>query len=188
MSDVSRSKKKFALAALPPLLILLALPLKPLFLLAFGTKVTLAARPADPREIFRGDYVALSFEVESLPLSLFDAPRGAAVEETVRKGSVWRVEVTEGADGVWKAARAVRTPPDGPYLEGRVTSLLRTNGHPDAALMDYGTNLRRYYVREGAGRSLEKEAQSGGLLATVRLFGGEAVIESVSAVPSAGSP
>ena len=38
------AKWKFALAALPPLLILLALPLKPLLISALGTEVTLAVR------------------------------------------------------------------------------------------------------------------------------------------------
>ena len=75
---------KYALAALLPLLILLALPLKPFLISFLGQEVTLAVRPVDPRDLFRGDYVALSFEIETVPVNLFEHDEGSTHEQRIR--------------------------------------------------------------------------------------------------------
>ena len=99
------AKWKFVLAALPPLLILLALPLKPLLISALGTEVTLAVRPVDPRDLFRGDYVALSFEIESVPVALFQPERGGTPEQAAKRRSEWYVTLAPGPEGLWIPVR-----------------------------------------------------------------------------------
>lgn len=179
MTDPRRLRRKFVLAALAPLLILLSLPLKPQIILTFGAKVVLAARPVDPRDIFRGDYVALDFDVETLPLGLFDVPGGTPRDEAVRPGVQWCVELKEGEDGVWIAARAAKEPPRGPYLKGRVISAGHAGQIPGTAKMDYGAGLGRFYVREGSGSGLEEAGRKSALLATISLLGGEAAVVSL---------
>lgn len=177
MNSVFTRRLRLLLAALPPLLILLALPLRPALVLRLGTEVTLAARPVDPRDLFRGDYLALSFEIEKVPAKLF--PSG----ELTPVGSEWFVSLEERG-GVWVPSRVTAAREDGPCLKGRVivVSTSRESGET-SAVMDYGTNMRRFYVREGTGEALEKAAAKSGLRARVRLWRGEAAIRSVSAVP-----
>ena len=174
---------KYALAALAPLLILLALPLKPFLISMIGQEVTLAVRPVDPRDLFRGDYVALSFEIESVPVNLFEEDEGGTHEQAVRRHSEWYVSLEEGPDGLWKPCGASQLPGREPYLKGRVKYLGQVVGKGWTAELDYGTNMRRYYVRESTGRELEKAAQNGVLRAKVRIWRGEAVIQSVQVVP-----
>ena len=176
------AKWKFALAALPPLLILLALPLKPLLISALGTEVTLAVRPVDPRDLFRGDYVALSFEIESVPVALFQPERRGTPEQAAKRRSEWYVTLAPGPEGLWIPERVTPKLKREPALKGRVKYLGQTIGGPQKAEMDYGTNMRRYYVRENTGRALEQAAQNGTLRAKVRIWHGEAVIQSVQIV------
>ncbi len=175
---------KYALAALLPLLILLALPLKPFLISFLGQEVTLAVRPVDPRDLFRGDYVALSFEIETVPVNLFEHDEGSTHEQAVRRRSEWFVTLEEGPDGLWKPSNASQQPGREPYLKGRVKYMGQVIGRGQTAELDYGTNMRRYYVRENTGRALEKAAQEGVLRARVAIWRGEAVIQSVQVVPA----
>ncbi len=175
-------KWRWFLAALPPLLILLALPVKPALISLLGTEVTLAARPVDPRDLFRGDYVALSFEIESVPVELFQPEKDSTPEQSVSRRSEWFVTLKEDADGLWRPGIAAEKSAGEPSLKGRVKYLGQTIGKPKVAEMDYGENMRRFYVRENTGLALEKGAQIGALRARVRVWHGEGVIQSVFVV------
>ena len=82
----------------------------------------------------------------------------------------------------WRTVSAAPQPYCEPYLKGRVKYLGQVVGGPQKAEMDYGENMRRFYVRENTGRALEKAAQNGTLRAKVRLWHGEGVIQSVFVV------
>ena len=179
---MNKSTWKYALAALPPLLILLALPLKPFVISLLGQQVTLAVRPVDPRDLFRGDYVALSFEIETVPVELFEQEDGGTHEQAVRRHSEWYVSLEEGPDGLWRPSWAAQAPYSEPYLKGRVKYMGQVVGKGWTAELDYGPNMRRYYVRENTGRALEQAAQTGTLRARVAIWKGEAVIQSVQVV------
>jgi len=178
------AKWKFALAALPPLLILLALPLKPALIGLVGTEVTLAVRPVDPRDLFRGDYVALSFEIESVPVALFQPEKGGTPEQAAKRRSEWYVTLAPGPEGLWLPERVTPKLRREPALKGRVKYMGRTIGGPQVAEMDYGTSMQRFYVRESTGRALEDAARTGKLHARVSIWRGEAVIQDVYVVPS----
>ena len=88
-----------------------------------------------------------------------------------------------GPEGLWLPERVTPKLKREPALKGRVKYMGQTIGGPQKAEMDYGTNMRRYYVRENTGRALEQAAQNGTLRAKVRIWHGEAVIQSVQIVP-----
>lgn len=66
--------RRYLLVALLPVCVLLAAPVRPALILAFGESVRLATLPVDPRDLFRGDFVTLRFAVEAVPLASFDLP------------------------------------------------------------------------------------------------------------------
>ena len=92
---------KYLAASLLPVMILLALPLRPACVSRFGAEVTLAVRPVDPRDLFRGDYVALSFEAESVPLALFPAHGGKRPDSAVPDLGTWFVALAPDEEGLW---------------------------------------------------------------------------------------
>lgn len=61
-----------------------------------GDHILLKATPVDPRELFRGDYVALGYDISRIPRRLWDGEgfrKGDAVSVTLsRTGRFWEVE------------------------------------------------------------------------------------------------
>src|SRR5262245_39653295 len=69
-----------------------------------GRVVTLKVAPVDPRDIFRGDYVILSYEISRLE------PPKLQGDKTFDYGETVYVTLVREAD-VWKAAAIARTKP-----------------------------------------------------------------------------
>ena len=179
---------KYLAASLLPVLILLALPLRPACVSRFGAEVVLAGRPVDPRDLFRGDYVALSFEAESVPLELFPAPDEKKSEYAALDLSTWFVARAPDEKGLWAPSGVFAEVPEGPYLKGTVKYLAERADGSMTAEMDYGEGLKRFYVKEDTGRELEESARQSRLRATVKVWRGMAVIQSLEVVPDAAQP
>jgi uncharacterized membrane-anchored protein len=76
--------------------------------LAFGREIRLQARPVDPLDIFRGNYVVLSYEISTLP-----------IQHDVRRGDRLCVRLYE-SDGAWTGTYALpERPSDGTVICGR---------------------------------------------------------------------
>ena len=108
-----------------------------------GREVVLETTPVDPRDVFRGDYVVLRYEISTVSACCFDV--GDAVYVSLeRQGDVW--QATDVGD----------TPPAadaGPYIRGRVTRADRAQGRPSLEI-EYG--IESYFVPEGTGREIEQ--------------------------------
>ncbi|MEO1331263.1 MAG: GDYXXLXY domain-containing protein [Pseudomonadota bacterium] len=125
-------------------------------ILRSGTEITLTPEPVDPRDLFRGDYVILSYPIGLPPQALETAetrPSAAGVR-------VW-ARIEQDDDGLWRAveladvrpdARPAGAPGDGVWLRARADGY-RDGGRLIVTRLNYG--LERYYVPEGEGRALE---------------------------------
>lgn len=133
-------------------------------LLKHGREVLLPILPIDPRSLFRGDYVRLTYNVTRVS--------GRLIEARLRGSAAVYVTVARGADGEWTAINA------GPnhagaggadviVLKGRLerggSFELLPSGHD--AVVHYG--IESYFVPEGKGRELEALAQDKKLAAVV---------------------
>lgn len=104
------------------------------------TAITLTPEPVDPRDLFRGDYVILTYPASSH--SLKDAPR------PTRWTDGWARLARD--EGVWRV-RGVSLGRGKPALsDGEVAVRAKIRG----ARLRFG--LERYYVPEGEGGRLEK--------------------------------
>ena len=131
--------------------------------LAFDQKVRLKTAPVDPLDVFRGRYVALSYEISRLPTD------GARDGETVY------VRLHE-VDGHWTGSFASRNRPDGTFIRGRVAQAALGPGE-DAAI-EYG--IETYFVDERKAREYEDRARSGEAFVDVVIDGdGDAQIEDL---------
>ena len=171
-----RSSLRYLAAALLPLCVLLWLPLEPICVLTWGREICLAARPIDPRDPFRGDYVALEMDAASVP----DAAFRPAFELSAF-GRECFVTLAPEPSGLWGPSLVTLTEPeDGVYLRGRID--FRKVG--SMVHVDLGDGLRRFYVPEGTGQALERAARDGkNYRATVRILRGRAVIVSLDVAP-----
>jgi len=115
------------------------------YTLRTGREVVLKTVPVDPRDLFRGDYVILSYELSRLDLGRLGVGRLA-----LSPGQA--VYVPLRLDGRYALASGIRTTPpeDGAlYLKGRVQSVAG-----QAVQVEYG--IESYFVPEGQGRALEQ--------------------------------
>jgi len=123
-----------------------------------GTEVLLKVEPVDPRDLLRGDYVILRYEISSIPVRLvLNRPDGSF---TSHEGDVF-VRLKKDADGYWRAVSAnldaPSTPPPGAGeidIKGHVGAGW-TLGEGASVGADYG--IERFYVPEGEGRAIEQD-------------------------------
>jgi uncharacterized membrane-anchored protein len=122
-------------------------------ILRSGTEVLLRTAPVDPRDLLRGDYVVLSYDISSIPSAL--------IKGTKPKAGSWEplhVRLTPGADGFWTVAEASFEP-----LQAQSGSVvLRSQpmeiydwqfAESSNLFVSYG--IESYYVPEGEGRVIE---------------------------------
>jgi len=109
-----------------------------------GTEVVLKSIPVDPRDLFRGDYVVLSYDISTLHMDSLEVKH-----DKIERGD--RVFVKLDTNGPHAKALGIAKTPyqDGLYLSGAVSykkdNTLRVN---------YG--IESYFVQEGTGKELEK--------------------------------
>ncbi|MCO4316754.1 GDYXXLXY domain-containing protein [Phyllobacterium sp. 21LDTY02-6] len=116
-----------------------------------ATDITLLTHPVDPRDLLRGEYVALGYDISAIPTS--------SIEGTAPKNGPADVFVTlrPDASGKWAFARASwQRPSESP--DGEITLRGRIGALRDLTMfttvpVTYG--IERYYVAEGQGRVLE---------------------------------
>jgi uncharacterized membrane-anchored protein len=149
-------------------------------LLRSPTVVTLETAPIDPRDLFRGDYVILSYTVSSLPL---DALAG---DDEFERGKPIYVELAPEGD-IWRPVAAWHeyrdAAPGNAIMRGRVRNVMqdifagevaegeggRRPPCPDCgtAFVTYG--IESYFVPEGEGRELEDTRNAGRITVDVAL-------------------
>lgn len=124
-------------------------------MLKSGREMVLDIIPVDPRSLFRGDYVRLSFPISRLKSPGVIVPEGRLKRETP-------VYVTlKHSDGVWRPTRLDLTPPaiaadrDVVFLAGRIGSDW-TNKRKGERTIGVRYGIERYFVPEGEGKRLEK--------------------------------
>jgi uncharacterized membrane-anchored protein len=125
-------------------------------LLKSGREITMLTRPLDPRDIFRGDYVTLGYDISSLRKS--SMPQQTTFD-ALRPGTNVYVTLTPDPAAGWKA---ISVAPDYPrqvavsdvVLQARVKTLWQAEDKSDVLLgVRYG--IESYFVPEGTGRALE---------------------------------
>jgi uncharacterized membrane-anchored protein len=130
--------------------------------LATGTTVRLHVQPVDPVDFFRGEYVALNYDISTIRVE-GDPPPGTTVY----------VPLFE-SDGRWVPSRFATTerPPDD-------NTFIR--GHKTDRGIEYG--IETYFVEEGQARKYEQAMGRGDLFADVVVDGdGDARIKRLRVI------
>jgi len=139
--------------------------------IASGTKIILKTQPVDPRDLFRGDYVRLGYDISSLDVS--QLPAG----ETIHRNDPVYVTLGRSSDGTWQALAFSRSQPQGViFITGRAQNEPHTVASWDITLaLDDGTSrsLRPTWFdfregdrvfacvdRQGASRHIDREGST----------------------------
>ena len=136
-----------------------------------GPSVWLRTAPVDPRDLFRGDYVTLGYEISTIPAEKFGpglkthmadlAKRNAAGQYSGRSREIvlYATLQVHPESGVAEIAMADLThPAEGLFIMGRA----RPYSSPrQSSLTGIAYGIDAYYVQQGKGRKLERRAPEG---------------------------
>jgi uncharacterized membrane-anchored protein len=119
-----------------------------------GQEYVLDTRPVDPRDVFRGDYVVLRYDISSLNYCCYE------VGETI-------YVMLEERDGVWRADGHEHQPPTEarPFIRGQVSRVAAVSGRP----LDVEYGIESYFVPEGRGLDIEAKIREGNGQVRVRI-------------------
>lgn len=152
-------------------------------LLRTGREVVLPIVPVDPRSLFRGDYVILSYDAQNVPGQFVtdelkkarpavfyvtwekrgDAWQPAGITTEVLPPAADRLSVKARTRHGWWTTRPPRPVP--PATVGAVAPASPVSQPEPVLLVRYG--IESYFVAEGKGRGLEKTARERKLAAVI---------------------
>lgn len=116
------------------------------FTLRTGQEVVLQTVPVDPRDLFRGDYVVLRYDISRLPVCCYSVGDTVYVE-LVQKGEMWHTRN--------HAHRSIAEV-DTTFIRGRVTRVTQQPQGPSPQEIDVEHGIESYFVPEGTGRDIER--------------------------------
>lgn len=125
------------------------------WILRTGQVVFLRTAPIDPRDPFRGDFVRLDYDINTVPLE-DGVPSTPDEQRKRRRHEVVYTRLTPAGDGVFEALGATRRrPADGVVIRGRTDDGWRftdTAGRP--VTVRYG--IEQLFVEQGRGLAIER--------------------------------
>jgi uncharacterized membrane-anchored protein len=133
-------------------------------LLKSGREIVLPIVPVDPRDLFRGEYVRLAYDVSNVPTRLLE---GAVPGQN----GAFYVVLEKKPEGAWAPVKLVSAmpreeSPDRIVLKARTLHGWRIDpGRNTNVAVRYG--IESYFVPEGQGRKLEDLARQKKLAALV---------------------
>jgi uncharacterized membrane-anchored protein len=148
----------FGVAILVQCVLLVLMVADRMQILREGREVTLQTQPVDPRDLLRGDYVVLRYDISQLPAGAL-----AGQPVAVRNPIVF-VKLTPNANGLYEAvsvhAEAVPVTAPEVLIRGRLANYGGTScgsdrrAFCDKLTIQYG--LESYFVPDGEGKKLEQ--------------------------------
>lgn len=130
----------------------------------FGTPITLQTQPIDPRSLFRGNYVRLSYGISSL--------EAATATEPLREGEVGYVTLVKEGDHYVASGLRKDKPASGLFIRGRV------DYGGDAYRMKYG--IEAYFLPRERALRAEKWVGQGAVAEVYVLDSGKAAIAGLT--------
>jgi len=136
-------------------------------ILRSGTEVLLKTAPVDPRDLLRGDYVILTYDVSTISTTSIIGQK----PETGDAGRL-HVRLKPGADGFWTVSEASFDPL--PVEDGSVVLLSQPVTIYDWEWQNAGNltvsyGIERFYVPEGEGRPSEDGRNEGRVSVAARV-------------------
>ncbi|AGB46138.1 putative membrane-anchored protein [Mesorhizobium australicum WSM2073] len=123
-----------------------------------GKEVLLKIEPVDPRDLLRGDYIVLGYDISRIPVKMI---ANIASDKQSSDDTSIVVRLKKGADGYWTPTAAwfgtAPTPAaaDEADISGHVAAGWDLRGEGMTIAPDYG--IERFYLPEGEGMAIQSD-------------------------------
>jgi uncharacterized membrane-anchored protein len=151
------NKKQLVLIILFPLVLITIFFAPKLLTLSQGENIVLKVEPVDPRDMFRGDYVTLSYEISRMDLEQIPLDSNYSTGDTIyatlsKKEKYWSIDSVSHTKPLVKSGEV--------GMKGTVTS-----AYGNMVTVEWG--IESYFVPEGKGKIIEGQINSGNVSAIV---------------------
>lgn len=201
MKIIKKRGFKYLMAFLIPFVILLSMTIKPAITNALGSEILIKTKPFDPRDVFRGDYIYLNYEINEITLDKLDnsvlnirddKEEYEPFKELRKKNLYVTLKESKGVYEVDKVS--LNKPNEGIYLKAKYRYTLQDMPEkedeninkekekyvvPKAIGINVDYSLDKYFVPENTGKDLEDKAQKGELLAKIKVYKGYSLLKEV---------
>ncbi|MGG0843817.1 GDYXXLXY domain-containing protein [Peribacillus simplex] len=161
-----------------PVLILLVLAIPPVWTTMTGDVIKIKTAPVDPTDLFRGSYVALKYEIESVKPSQVD--NSIKTEFNTRNMGDYKkvyVRLKQNSDGLYDVDYVTKEKPTkGVYLKGELEIPYELQ-KPETLQIRYG--LDNYFASEEKAKEMEKDALANPSVAVVKVRNGNVVLTDI---------
>ena len=161
-----------------PVLILLVMAIPPVWTTMTGDVIKIKTAPVDPTDLFRGSYVALKYEIESVEPSQIDD--SIKTEFTTRNMGDFKkvyVRLKQNEDGLYVVDYVTKEKPGkGVYLKGEL-EIPYDLQNAETIQIRYG--LDNYFASEEKAKEMEKEALANPSVAVVKVRNGNVVLTDI---------
>lgn len=160
-----------AIVALAQAGVLAAMVINRTLLLKNGREIVLPIVPVDPRDLFRGEYVRLAYDISNVPAMLLVGPAPA-------RNAAFYVTLEKNPQGGWTPVKVTVAMPNETNPDRIVLKARSRFTFPASTWVQYG--IESYFVPEGQGRRLEVLAQEKRMAACLAVDGrGNAAIKGL---------
>ncbi len=168
-------RNTFIIAVAIPLLILLAMTVKPAASVLLGQEILLKTVAVDPNDLFRGEYVALDFKISTIRKSMLP---DSVKQYTGKQMKDIPLFVSLKPEGKFYVVDTVseKKPDLGIYLKAKLR-YYDYNDMADSVHLDY--SLDKYFVKQGSGKELQEQSNKGELVGKVKVLNGYGILTGV---------
>jgi uncharacterized membrane-anchored protein len=139
-------RKQFLLIMVVPLIVIVGFMGVKLYTVYAGEEILLKVAPVDPRDMFRGDYIALSYDISRINLATVPYDSTFSSGETIyavlsRKEKYWTIDSVSHAKSSLGENQV--------FMKGRVIAV-----SGQSVRVEWG--IESYFVPEGEGLTIER--------------------------------
>jgi uncharacterized membrane-anchored protein len=124
-----------------------------------GTDIVIVARPVDPRDLMRGDYVALDYDIDHVRIDTLKTD--LVPGDHVRYGDVLYVTLQPNDSSVTATGIYRAEPSSGLFLKGRCTDpeTITENTGARASMIHMNYGINEYYTDPETAQRLDRTLQ-----------------------------
>lgn len=183
---------KYLGAFLILVIILFSMTIQPMMAHGMGDEILIKTKPFDPRDLFRGDYVQLNYEINDISLDQLDQEivnikgedshnpyetlRGkklyVLLKENDRFYEVDKVSLTKPTEGIFLKGKYGY-----PIWEDQSREKINPAAKIDGIRVEY--TLDKYFVPENTGKELEEKARKGEVFAKIKVYKGYSLLMEI---------
>lgn len=183
---IKKRRFKYLLSFIIMILILTSMSIKPMITNIFGEEILIKTKAYNPKDIFRGEYIRLNYDINDIDVSKVDKEILDEIDDNNHSSSQdlkrkkLYVQLNK-KDKHYEVDRVTfQKPEQGIYMIGKYEYIMWNKidtGGPRQIRVSYA--LDKYFVPENTGRKLEEKVRKGEAFAKLKVYKGHSILKEI---------